>query len=150
MKNTNSDSPRTDAVRWFQESTVPNGVTEAVPADFTRTLERELTEARAEVERLTDLHVINGTHKANLNEVIATLRSREGKLVGARDRMLNVARGCRDYGGGYRGDDKAMEIYQHGISTVIRALEAHLNNPADTQTLALERVALLNPDKEST
>jgi len=39
------------------------------------------------------------------------------------DDALRIARGCTDYGGGYRGS-KEYEEYQNGIKTVIRALEA--------------------------
>jgi hypothetical protein len=45
-------------------------------------LKAELTEARAEVKRLTDLDVINGTHKANLNEVITDLRAQLAAMEG--------------------------------------------------------------------
>jgi len=34
---------------------------------------------------------------------------------------LQIARGCKDYGGGYRGGDH-YEAFQHGIQTVINAL----------------------------
>jgi len=51
-------------------------------------------------------------------------------------RLLSVAKGCKTYGGGHYGRD--YEIYQHGIDTVIRAIESSIKNPNDTQTLALE------------
>lgn len=35
---------------------------------------------------------------------------------------ISIARGCTDYGGGYRSDAEQFEIYQHGIQTVINAL----------------------------
>ena len=38
------------------------------------------------------------------------------------DDALKIAKGCHDYGGGYR-DDKKYEIFHHGIQTVINALE---------------------------
>jgi len=52
--------------------------------------------------------------------------------------MLLIAKGCHDYGGGYR-DSKEAEIFHHGISTVITALSNALHNPDDTQVRALER-----------
>lgn len=56
------------------------------------------------------------------------------------ERFLNVARGCLDYGGGYRDDPHAIAIFHHGIRTVITALErAAKNDPNDTQVNALER-----------
>jgi len=48
---------------------------------------------------------------------------------------LRIARGCTDYGGGYRGDAALFEAYQHGIQTVITAL-THAD-PKDSQTRAL-------------
>jgi hypothetical protein len=38
------------------------------------------------------------------------------------DDALKLAKGCTDYGGGYR--DESYEIYQHGIGTVINVLNA--------------------------
>ena len=52
-------------------------------------------------------------------------------------RLLAVARGCHDYGGGYHDGDKS-EIYHHGIQTVITALEACVRNPNDTQVAGWE------------
>lgn len=46
---------------------------------------------------------------------------------------LRIARGCTDYGGGHSG--AAHEAYQHGIRTVIQALEGARRD--DTQTAAL-------------
>ena len=41
---------------------------------------------------------------------------------------IRVAKGCFDYGGGYRDNKKDFEIYQHGIQTVVNSLEGLLNN----------------------
>lgn len=37
---------------------------------------------------------------------------------------LQIARGCSDYSGGYRGDPALFEAYQAGIATVVAALTA--------------------------
>lgn len=51
---------------------------------------------------------------------------------------LRIARGCADYGGGYRGNTEHYEIYQHGIQTVINALTAASKTGLDDmQTMAL-------------
>jgi len=51
---------------------------------------------------------------------------------------LRIARGCTDYGGGYRGNQEHYEIYQHGIQTVINALTAASKTGLeDMQTRAL-------------
>ena len=51
---------------------------------------------------------------------------------------LRIARGCTDYGGGYRSNAEQFEIYQHGIQTVINALTAASKTGLeDTQTAAL-------------
>ena len=59
---------------------------------------------------------------------------------------LWIARGCTDYGGGYRSNDEHYEIYQHGINTVITALmTASKTGLEDTQTRALH-VMGANPE----
>lgn len=55
------------------------------------------------------------------------------------ERMLSIARGCRDYGGGYRGTAH-YDAYQAGIETVIAALEHAMESPLDTQIVALEQI----------
>ena len=51
---------------------------------------------------------------------------------------LRIARGCTDYGGGYRSNAEQFEIYQHGIQTVINALTAASKTGLeDMQTMAL-------------
>lgn len=37
---------------------------------------------------------------------------------------LKIAKGCTDYGGGYRSNPEQFEIYQHGIQTVINCLKS--------------------------
>jgi len=39
------------------------------------------------------------------------------------DNCINIAKGCHDYGGGYR-DEQEANIYHHGIQTVVNCLEA--------------------------
>lgn len=68
------ETPRTDAVRWFQESTVPNGVTEAVPAAHARQLERELNEAKAEASRLATLNELNADASQIFGEAVKDLQ----------------------------------------------------------------------------
>ena len=54
------------------------------------------------------------------------------------DDAVRIARGCTDYGGGHRSNPEHYEIYQHGIQTVINALEsAQRAGPEDTQVRAL-------------
>lgn len=52
-------------------------------------------------------------------------------------RLLNVARGCHDYGGGYRLTAE-VEVYHHGIQTVIQALEHAVRDPGAMQVCMLE------------
>jgi hypothetical protein len=72
---------------------------------------------------------------------VALLRESFAKELAERDRrLLNVAIGCHDYGGGHHGDGH-MDAYQHGIQTVINALTKALkNNPNDYQTNMLEGI----------
>lgn len=59
-------------------------------------------------------------------------------------RLLNVARGCMDYGGGYRDSDNALAVFHHGVQTVINALTAAVkNDPKDGQVNALEMMGRL-------
>lgn len=54
------------------------------------------------------------------------------------DDALRIARGCTDYGGGYRHSEEHLAIYQHGIQTVINALMSASNEGlGDTQIAAL-------------
>lgn len=55
--------------------------------------------------------------------------------------ILRVARGCFDYGGGYRSDDGKLEIYHHGVQTVVNALEGFAaRGMKDTQIAVLYRM----------
>lgn len=54
---------------------------------------------------------------------------------------LYIALGCKDYCGGYH--DSNQEVYQHGIQTVINALQsAYQNGIKDTQVFALHQMGL--------
>ena len=54
---------------------------------------------------------------------------------------LRIALGCKDYGGGYRGNATEYEIYQHGIQTVINALRAAQSKGlGDTQVATLYQI----------
>lgn len=55
-------------------------------------------------------------------------------------RLLAIAKGCKDYGGGYRNDEKGYRAFQHGIQTVINALESSIENPNDIQAKMLETI----------
>lgn len=39
------------------------------------------------------------------------------------DDAVKIAKGCFDYGGVYRADEDELEIFHHGIQTVINSLE---------------------------
>jgi hypothetical protein len=55
------------------------------------------------------------------------------------DDALRIARGCTDYCGGH--SDDALEVYHHGVNTVINALTAAADRGlADTQVRALHRM----------
>lgn len=90
-----------------------------VSAKRCRQLERRLTAAQAE---------------------IADLRAKC-------ERLVNTARGCHDYGGGYRDADKA-EIFHHGIQTVINAVEAASKSQGDTQANTLARIGAKAANKK--
>lgn len=56
------------------------------------------------------------------------------------ERLLNVARGCHDYGGGYR-EKLEQHAFHHGIDTVINALKAASKYDSnDLQVQVLEMI----------
>ena len=72
---------------------------------------------------------------------VELLKQRVQGLEADRERLINVARGCHDYGGGH-ADTKASEAFHHGIQTVINALEAAANDPASMQVRVLESIGI--------
>ena len=62
------------------------------------------------------------------------------KELGFND-ALRIAQGCTDYGGGYRHEKDLYDAYQHGIQTVINALNSAAERGLDdTQVSALHRI----------
>ena len=79
----------------------------------------------------------------SLRLALASARTAAEQAQRDAKRLLNVAKGCHDYGGGYHGAGTA-EIFHHGIQTVINALEAAAkNDPNNHQVNALERIGSL-------
>jgi hypothetical protein len=62
-----------------------------------------------------------------------SLKAQLALRAGGYETALRIARGCTDYGGGHYG--REHEIYQHGVSTVITALERARVDDLQTQTL---------------
>lgn len=60
----------------------------------------------------------------------------EQKMKLTFDDALRIARGCTDYGGGYRSNPEHFEIYQNGIKTVINALTAASKRGLDDTQIA--------------
>lgn len=58
---------------------------------------------------------------------------------------LRIARGCTDYGGGYRSTIH-YDAYQHGIQTVITALTRASEGPFDSQIVALHAMGASEVD----
>ena len=57
------------------------------------------------------------------------------------DDALRIAKGCFDYGGGYRSNDGELGIFHHGIKTVVNALEgARKSGMSDLQSRVLHRI----------
>jgi len=109
----------------------------SAPGESTRDTLKRLQEAAAAKAELID------NFPALLQLAREALVAR-GKV----ERLLNVARGCHDFGGGHHGDGM-MDAYQHGIQTVINALEAAVkNNPSDTQINVLEQIGAWQAAKE--
>ena len=53
------------------------------------------------------------------------------------DDVLAIIKGCWDYSGGHRSNAEHLEIYRHGMQTVLNSMNAALkSNPSDTQSNA--------------
>lgn len=76
---------------------------------------------------------------ADVGQIEARLIREIVRLRRSYARLLSVARGCHDYGGGYGHEPRHAEIYHHGIQTVINALEAAEREPESLQVKVLER-----------
>lgn len=70
---------------------------------------------------------ISGLADASYLKKISDLESTVARLTKERDdavsKAITLAKGCVDYGGGYRTKEE-LEIYHHGIQTVVNVLEA--------------------------
>lgn len=102
----------------------------------TEALERHTEVMRSDELIRTELSAEKKRADDNLDMLNAVVSTFAAEKI----RLLNVAKGCHDYGGGYR-EPKEAEIFHHGIDTVIAALTAALkNDPNDLQVAILERV----------
>ena len=94
-------------------------------------------------ERIAELEAVakkcKCSHCKQAADLCATVRKLERELAEEQARLLNVAKGCHDYGGGY-WEKLEAEIYHHGIQTVINALEAAVKHPNSTQVRVLENM----------
>lgn len=91
----------------------------------------ELAEIVADPSRLESMDA----NPNSLPGLLRQLRDEAGRE--AREDCRRIARGCRDYGGGYRGGHE-LEIYHHGMDTVERSIEASLA-PAESLQLHMLR-----------
>lgn len=113
-------------------------------AEYIDTLAQEVeaTNARlAAVEQQT-----NNNAKSLLMHLAHSPESADPKVVYCDTKTLkfenavNIAKGCHDYGGGYRHKAEA-DVFHHGIQTVINALEAaSTSGIVDPQVATLHRM----------
>lgn len=61
-----------------------------------------------------------------------------------KQQAVEIARGCRDYGGGYRADDDKLAIYHHGMDTVERCLQAWANGEDSLQLRVVQSLGKEN------
>lgn len=107
----------------------------------TEALERNTEALRSDELLRAELHAEKKRTDDNLDMVNAVA----SKFSADKIRLLNVAKGCHDYGGGYR-EPRDAEIFHHGIDTVITALAAAIkNDPNDLQVAILENVGFKTP-----
>jgi hypothetical protein len=87
---------------------------------------------------LVDHHVLETVFKKQV-EMLEQFDATNDRLTFTN--ALNIARGCQDYSGGYTSDN--YEIYQHGIQTVINALQsAAMLGLHDPQIRTLHEIGL--------
>ena len=110
----------------------------------------ELERLRSEVARLKPHAIENTVYRPVYEAILKALDidpqseipvphilDKLERLQGEATRLLNVARGCHDYNGGYH-EEPEHGTYHHGIQTVINALElAAKNQPADALQLTV-------------
>ena len=78
---------------------------------------------------------------------IARLREENSDL---RQQAVAIAKGCTDYGGGYRADEAKLKIYHHGMDTVARALADWAERGlAGTQTRVVHAIGKAMEGSES-
>jgi len=94
----------------------------------------------AELREIRSWYAGADVGEADVGEIEARLIREIVRLRRSYARLLSVARGCHDYGGGYGHEPRHAEIYHHGIQTVINALEAAEREPESLQVKVLERV----------
>ncbi len=63
------------------------------------------------------------------------------------DEIITIINGCFDYGGGYH-DQKELNIYHHGIHTVLNVITALKNNKNSTQLNALRMMGNIKEKAE--
>jgi hypothetical protein len=85
---------------------------------------------------------------ARPDDVLAGIQRALFALREDKARLVNIARGCHDYGGGYAMERDA-EVYHHGIQTVINALEAAVGGDCSLQTKVLESIGIDAARKEA-
>ncbi len=96
---------------------------------------------------LPDISELDEIENATVQSPGSTHPSERSMETKQAERLLNVARGCFDYCGGYMASD--LGIYHHGIQTVINALEAAAkNDPSDMQVNVLERIGAGTPPSD--
>lgn len=61
------------------------------------------------------------------------IEAKVGEFIRA-DEALALVKGCFDYGGGYLANASKLEIYRHGIQTVVNALTGALEHASDLQS----------------
>lgn len=56
------------------------------------------------------------------------------------DRAISIAKGCKDYGGGYRNDPDILSAYHHGMKTVKTCLTKACDGDTSFQLRTIEKI----------
>lgn len=98
------------------------------------TIVQQVTDTQAEIMNVIHRQILNTQDEGIKSALIKMGWTQPSNGLMFCD-ALRLANGCFDYMGGHRGDD--LEIYHHGIQTVINVLSAALEKGlSDSQVAA--------------
>lgn len=136
-----ADLERIASIRQRIKTTSPFSALFSDLAWLVKLVDRAFGAADAALKAAEAAHRDAAEDRAKAAAEIVTLRTERDeareRAACTTERLRARARGCLDYLGGYTSSERDLEIFHHGIQTVINALQG---DDDDTQTRALERM----------